>query len=163
MVQYTYTQEKGNKPNQQKTKNMNTANNAPVAPVNPVNEPAVTAKRGRPMGWRSRFRIQYKDIKETAGKLGLNAIKVSIVQERKRTPEEIQAVISANLDKITDPVFMASVTVEKIDVGASVKQLAEKAGDEGFFEVGRADIINFYEGLKAQAIKAFEEADQGNE
>lgn len=142
---------------------MNTANNAPVAPVNPVNEPAVTAKRGRPMGWRSRFRIQYKDIKETAGKLGLNAIKVSIVQERKRTQEEIQAVISANLDKITDPMFMASVTVEKIDVGASVKQLAEKAGDEGFFEVGRADIINFYEGLKAQAIKAFEEADQGNE
>lgn len=135
-------------------------NQAPTPPQEKPKNPV-----GRPQGWRLRFRLPYSSIKEKASRLGLNHIRVSIIQERQRTFPEIMEELQKLQEKGVVPTgdIMKELAVEKIQVGQKVSEIVAAYGEDTPFEIGRVDIINHFEGIKNAALALFKEHDLGND
>ncbi len=123
------------------------ANNNATATATSANRP------GRPTGFRLKFTIKAGKVKEGIEKEFLSGQeKMTIVNERKRSQEEILAIITANPSKVTDPVFMASVVTEKLDCGMTLAEVVDGMADSQEVEVARVDIANFYDLAKETAL-----------
>jgi hypothetical protein len=76
--------------------------------------------------------------------------KMTIINRRKRSQEEVLAILTANPAKMTDPEFMAGVMFEETESGKTLKEVAE--GLTGDMEIARVDISNHYDVAKAEAL-----------
>ena len=86
---------------------------------------------GRPTGFRLKFTIPAEKVRDgiTLGYLS-GKERMTIVNERKRSQEEIMEIIMANPAKITDPAFMASIVTEKMESGLTLSEVVEEMEGE---------------------------------
>jgi hypothetical protein len=125
----------------------NTTTTATSATATSVNRP------GRPTGFRIKYTMKASVIQEGIDNGSFTGEeKMTIVAERKRTPAEIQAIIAANLDKLTDAAFMAGITVERLAGGKTLSEIIEDMDDDEKVEIARVDISNFYDRKKEDAL-----------
>ena len=78
---------------------------------------------------------------------------MTIVNERQRTPGEIMEIIKSNPHRLTDAAFMASVTIERLEGGRSLRDVVGEMGGDGKIEIARVDISNYFDLAKERALK----------
>ena len=109
---------------------------------------------GRPTGFRLKYALTAAQITDGISQRILpGSARMTIVNERQRTPEEIMEIIKSNPQRLTDAAFMASLTVERLEGGMSLRDVAGEMGGDAKIDIARVDISNFYDLAKERALK----------
>ena len=118
-------------------------------------------KKGRPLGWRSRFNIFVSTLLAEENKRFLTILApVTLKNEMKvqRSQEEIMELFkNSSPEQKTDPTFLAGLPCKTINTGEKLGHVCEKLKPEDFVTVSRKDVIDFFNGCSDAAIKFLEE------
>ena len=115
---------------------------------------ATVNRPGRPAGFRLKYTLTAAQITDGISQRVLpGSARMTIVNERQRTPGEIMEIIQANPQRLTDAAFMASITIERLEGGRSLKDVTAGMGGDGKIEIARVDISNYFDLAKERALK----------
>jgi hypothetical protein len=139
--------------------NNNTENTDP----NKIEASPEAKRKGRPLGFRSRFRLKTEVLNDPENRKYLNLLKgVTMKGEQKipRTPEEITALFNEATDaQKSDPNFLLSLPVKVIPTGQKVDEVLAQGGDD--IVINRSDVIAFFQSLQSTAIQFLADNDEG--
>lgn len=137
-------------------------NNGNIDP-NKIEASPEAKRKGRPLGFRSRFRLKTEALNDPENRKYLNLLKgVTMKGEQMvaRTPEEITALFMGATDaQKADPKFLASLPVKVIPTGQKVEEVLAQGGDE--IVINRSDVIAFFQSLQSAAIQFLADNDEG--
>lgn len=138
-------------------------NNAENTDPNKIEASPEAKRKGRPLGFRSRFRLKTEVLNDPENRKYLNLLKgVTMKGEQKipRTPEEITALFNGATDaQKSDPNFLLSLPVKVIPTGQKVDEVLAQGGDD--IVINRSDVIAFFQSLQSAAIQFLADNDEG--